>query len=185
MLAACNIRFIFPSNNCNHTIAEGVYCQNMLSWSLRFPFVRLWQIRCHLNINWRGTTPHSIKTPSKPYSAVLLFQQIFLTVPHTIQPAATVHRITCLVHAIGRLNFKKCSYVQATLIRTSNVGFRVAEKNIGKTRLFSGSEMHAILTDKNSISLWNYYCCSLGQFISELLIKLSTVFIDVYNTDAC
>ena len=24
-----------------------------------------------------------------------------------------------------------------------------------------------------------------AQFISELLIKLSTVFIDVYNTDAC
>jgi len=37
-------------------------------------------------------------------------------------------------------------------------GFRVSEKRNPGKPVFSGFEMNAILSDKNSISLWNYYC---------------------------
>jgi len=40
------------------------------------------------------------------------------------------------------------------------------EKKPGKTR-FSGFEMNAILSDKNSRSLWNYYCWSLSNLLAN------------------
>ena len=43
-------------------------------------------------------------------------------------------------------------------------GFWVAEK---KKRVFSGFEMNAILTDKNSISLWNCCCWSLRNLLAN------------------
>jgi len=41
------------------------------------------------------------------------------------------------------------------------------EKKPGKTRVFSGFEMNATLSDKNSISLRNYCCWSLRNLLAN------------------
>jgi len=41
------------------------------------------------------------------------------------------------------------------------------EKEPRKTHFFSGFEMNAILSDKNSISLWNYHCWSLRNLLAN------------------
>jgi len=46
-------------------------------------------------------------------------------------------------------------------------GFRVTKKRNPGKPVFSGFEMNAILSDKKSISLWNYYCWSLRNLLAN------------------